>query len=225
MAQPFYNPFLGPPPTDPNDMAAMMRRSVQDSLLQPPEAQLKPAEHMFRGQGPLLSLSDQAALEKAPKLPGTTVTVEAYPVGPSFDPANHMYVQFDDGKDSYIYRGGPGADGRLSAGVVPAHLSRDYGKGQTPMYQTFLPNQSAEQAIAPAQAAADRINRSDNPYGVVTSNSNSVVGDYTAQQYGHRVGQGPSGVLGPGAWTPGYGYDVPDHSPIPDLTPVIASPF
>jgi hypothetical protein len=227
MAAPYsYNPFLGPPPPDPNDLAARFRRETPDMVRQPPATRLgPPPANPFHGQGPLMSLGDQAAVEKAPKLPGTTVTVEAYPVGPSFDPANHMYVQFDDGRERYIYRGGPNSDGSLGAGVVPAHLSRDYGKGQD-LYQTFLPNVSAVQAIRPAQADADRINGSDNPYAALTSNSNSIVGDYTARQYGHRVGNSVWDRIFSGkSWTPGASYDLPDHSPIPDLTPVIASPF
>jgi hypothetical protein len=155
-----------------------------------------------------MSLEDRAALASAPKRNGTTVTVESYPVGPPWDPAEHMYAEFDDGRDSYIYRGGPDPDLRLGASVVPAHLSRDFGRGRRVLYQSFLPDVSATQAIQPAQADAAQINRSEHPYLGVTSNSNSVIGDFTARQYGQRVGNGPLHAFR--GWTPGYAYDLPD---------------
>jgi hypothetical protein len=227
MSEPSWrNPFLGPPPADAGDLHGSMAQMLQQNWDRPIGLQIAPpAATPFHGQGPLLSLAEHAALEQAPKVPGTTVTVDAYPVQFGSDPFNHMYVHFDDGLHSYIYRGGPQQDGSLGAGVMPAPLSPDYGRGRTLMYETFLPGVSAERAVRPAQADAVRVNSEKNPYGVFTSNSNSVVGDFTARQYGHRVGQGPSGVVSPGAWTPGFHYDLPDHPPVTDLGQLMAPPY
>jgi hypothetical protein len=200
-----YNPFLEPPPA--NDLRSRMARIVEDAVSSPrATALVQPRVSASGRRGPLISLEDRISLANAPKLDGTRVSVKAYPVGPSFDPFQHMYAEFDDGRDSYIYRGGPDPDARVGAGVAPAHLSRDFAKGERVLYETFLPGVPAREAIKPAQADADRINRSGDPYLGVTSNSNSVIGGYTDRQFGHRVGD---------AWTPGYRYDLPDHPEIP----------
>jgi hypothetical protein len=169
-------------------------------------------------RGPFhLTLADQVAMAKAPRLPdpritappqpgGTTVRIESYPVGSAWDPAHHMFADYDDGRQHYIYRGGPGPDLAVHAQVTPADQSRDAGKGQRLLYERYLPGTSADQAVQAARRDADRINASQNPYLVGTSNSNSVIGGFTAKQFGHRVGD---------IRTPGYDYDIPDETIIP----------
>jgi hypothetical protein len=204
MAAPYsYNPFFGPPP-DPNDPRAMMNQVVQDSMMRPRAASaITPQRSMFNGQGPLMSLEGHAALAAAPKLAGgTRVTVEAYPIEESANLADHMFIQYDDGRDQYIYRGGDRPPW-LHAQVTPADQSPDYGRGKRTLYETFLPGVPAQQSIRPAQADAQRINDAGIPYGFVQENSNSLVGDFTERQYGRRVGDGhtwgyaPLPVFGP----------------------------
>lgn len=203
-----YNPFLGTA-ADPNDMAAAMSRQASDRMLHP-------------DYSAGLTVQDHVAIARAPKRRGTTVTVESYPLGFTGGAADHMYAQFDDGRDSYIYRGGPGPNGRLDAGVVPAPLSRDFGKGSRVQFQTFLPDVSAAQAVAPARADAARIAASADPYLGITSNSNSVIGDFTARTYGHRVGRDRR-YAGHG-WTPGYDDDLPTEPPTDPIPPGMYRP-
>ncbi|TAJ70697.1 MAG: hypothetical protein EPO51_16540 [Phenylobacterium sp.] len=171
---------------------------------------LPPPPVSGRTEGPVLSLKDYAALQRAPKrAPTTRVTVRSYDVPGSWlnkltgkqlsDEAkayspDHMYAEYDDGREQYIYRGGP-RGAFLSARVDPARESPDYGRGERVLYRTELPGQTARQAIQPAREAADHLNRSGQPYLVFGSNSNSVIGDLTADQLGHRVGD---------RQTPGY---------------------
>lgn len=176
--------------------------------------ELPPARGLQSG-GPALSLKDYAALHSAPKRPtGTQVTVRAYDVpGSWFAKAtgkqlpgwlkaispDHMYAEYDDGREQYIYRGGPRGP-LLSARVDPARKSPDYGRGERVLYRAELPGQTARQAVEPARRAARQINGAGQPYLVLGSNSNSVIGDLTADQLQHRVGD---------RQTPGYRPDAP----------------
>jgi len=140
--------------------------------------------------GPLLSLSEWAALATAPRRPpGTEVTVRAKPVYIAGWPtgADHMFETFDDGSGRYIYRGGPRGPS-LHAQVDPADLSPDFNAESRVLDRRFLPGVSAAEAIKPAQADAARLNRLDPLYGILGSNSNSVIGGFTKSQYGRRVG-------------------------------------
>lgn len=165
--------------------------------------------------GPVQSLKDYADLGRAPKKPTSTqVTVRSYDVPgrwysqltgrelpgwvKDISP-DHMYAEYDDGRERYIYRGGP-RGALLSARVDPARESPDDGRGERVLYRTELPGRTARQAIQPAREAAEHINRSGQPYLVFGSNSNSVIGDWTAEQLGHRVGD---------RQTPGYRPSAP----------------
>lgn len=107
---------------------------------------------------------------------------------------DHMYVEYDDGREQYIFRGGPSGP-FLGAEVTPARRSKDHGRGERVLHRADLPGQTAREAIRPAQAAARQVNGAGQPYLVFGSNSNSVVGDLTAEQLRHRVGD---------RQTPGY---------------------
>jgi hypothetical protein len=90
----------------------------------------------------------------------------------------------------------------LHAQVDPAAQSPDFHADSRMLFRRFLPATTAGEAIAPAQKQAAQINASGSLYGVATSNSNSVIGDFTNRQYGKRVGD----------WrTPGYntGFALP----------------
>ena len=159
------------------------------------------------GPGPLaspayLTRKERIGLERAPKVgPGTRVTVRSYdvpsswltPFGRELPPGargfspDHMFVEYDDGRERYIFRGGPKGP-MLHAQVTPAQQSQDDGRGERILFQTVLPNVDARQAIRPAQAAARRVNESGQPYLVFDSNSNTAVGDLTEAQFGRRVG-------------------------------------
>jgi hypothetical protein len=143
-------------------------------------------------QGILLSPQEQGALAAAPQRPpGTEITTRADNVHVLGIPtwADHMYDTFDDGHAQYIYRGGPNGL-LLHAQVDPANLSPDYGAGGRVVSRTFVPGKTAAEAVAPARAAAAQINSSGAPYQAVRSNSNSVIGDFHARQYGTPVGDG-----------------------------------
>lgn len=170
----------------------------------------------------VMSLKDYASLHVAPKVaPSTKVTVRSYDVPgswfakvtgrqlPGWAKAispDHMYVEYDDGQEQYIYRGGPRGP-LLSARVDPARASPDHGRGERVLHRTELPGQTARQAIRPAQQAARQINGAGQPYLVFGSNSNSVIGDLTADQLGRRIGD---------RQTPGYRPNMlPPYLPIP----------
>lgn len=141
--------------------------------------------------GQLLTPAEQIKMATAPRK-GTVATVRAYGAVVPIDPVQHMYETFDDGQRQYIFRGGPQAapEGgwRLHAEVTPAAESKDAGKGGRTLFTTFLPGQTADQAVQPMRVEAARVNASDQPYLGVTSNSNLVIGDGTEKQFGHRVG-------------------------------------
>lgn len=205
MAAPYsYNPFFGPPPPDPNDPRAVMNQVVQDSMARPRAA-------MFGGP-PLLSPEDLGVLENAPRiLPssprGTTVKIEAYPVPESFGHADHMYADYDDGQTHDIYRGGDRVPW-LHAQVDPSVQSPDFEKGERTLYQTFLPRVSADDAVQAARADAQQNNDAWRLYGYDRSNSNSLMGDFTQRQFGHRVGDKRT-----------WGYDTPLGQPAVDPIP------
>jgi len=159
-------------------------------------------------------------LGPAANSPRTRVTVSSFdvaskwlePFGYELQPwakklsPDHMFVEYDDGREQYIFRGGP-AGPFLSAKVTPARQSPDYGRGERVLYRGELPGQTAREAIRPAQAMARQVNGVGQPYLVLGSNSNSVVGDLTARQLGRRVGD---------RQTPGYRpSSLPPNLPIP----------
>jgi len=150
--------------------------------------------------GILLSPQEQAALAGAPRRPDTEITVRAKRVGIIGGSADHMFETFDDGLHRYIFRGGPSWP-FLHAQVDPMEESPDFHADSRVLYRTHLPGQTAEQAIAPAQRDAARINSYGSPYGGFTSNSNTVIGDFTERQYGRRIGDkrtvGYDGRFGP----------------------------
>lgn len=161
--------------------------------------------------GILLSPQEQAALERAPRRPpGTDVTVRADNVHlfgiPT--PADHMFATFDDGRNQYIYRGGPRGL-LLHAQVDPAEQSPDFGADSRVLSKRHLYGQTAAEAVAPARADAARINSSGAPYGLTGSNSNAVIGNFTNHQYGKRAGD-----------TRTWGYDSGLGPPIIPFSPV-----
>jgi hypothetical protein len=183
--------------------------------------------------GILLSPQEQAALAAAPRRPaGTEVTVQATPVHvlgvPT--PFRHMYVQYDDGPDQLIARGGPSLEGpaffggtidgsdRVSAGVGPASQSKDYGAGGRVLAQRFLPNETVQQAAFPARVHAGGVNHGGNFYGIWDSNSNSFAADVSEPIFGRRPGD---------VWTPGSRTRLRDDGAAPpplDLSPALGVP-
>lgn len=144
----------------------------------------------------LLTPQEQVRLARAPRRPGTEVRVKSYDIieantGLRLPVRNltpdHMYVEYDDGRDPYIYRGGPSPHG-LHAQVDPVADSPDHGRGDRILFETFLPGINARAAAKPAQAMRDRIERSGRPYLLFDSNSNDAVGDLTQAQFGWRAG-------------------------------------
>jgi hypothetical protein len=173
----YANPFLAPPVADFDQRPAIL------DLVQAP---------VFSGpsfdDGQLLTPAEQARLATAPKRPaGTEVTVRARPVGLSGGAADHMFAHYDDGQEQYIFRGGPTGP-FLHAQVDPAADSPDYAHDSRVLYQTYVPGVRARDAIRPAQARATQINGAHAPYLITNSNSNSVIGDFTQDQFGRRVG-------------------------------------
>jgi hypothetical protein len=134
-----------------------------------------------------VTLGDWAAMASAPQRVGTTYEVRAKPVGLVGGAADHMFETFDDGQHQYIFRGGPHWP-FLHAQVDPADQSPDYGADSRVVARGFLPGQTAEQAIAPAQRDAAEINGAHAIYGLPVSNSNTVIGDFTKHQYGQQAG-------------------------------------
>ena len=155
----------------------------------------------------------RAVLKAAPKAvaggaPRTRVTVKAYDIASQRYPwlkpfdrylPDHMYVEYEDGRETLIARGGPTATGpdfksralrgdlRTNAVVLPAQDSVDNGRGTRVLSQTFIPGRTAREAAKPAYEQAARINRAQNLYGGQV-NSNSYVGDVMEDTTGQRVG-------------------------------------
>lgn len=156
-----------------------------------------------------MSLADRAALAAAPKLTpalfascppslgfdnateqGTTVTVRKYPIGITGGRADHMYVQFDDGRRSMIARGGPNFAGvfpRVTAEVADSHDSRDYGRGGQTVFQGYLPKMNTTQAAQGAARHAAEVRRGGYGYNA-DSNSNSYAADVIEDLFGCRPG-------------------------------------
>jgi hypothetical protein len=177
------NPFVALPPSD-------FTRRIDPQGLFGSLGRNDPIDN-----GPLLTPAELAALHSAPRKPaGTYVTVRAGPVAMAGGAADHMHAEYDDGAEQYIFRGGPKWP-FLHAEVTPAIDSPDYAHGDRILYQTYLPGVSAREAIRPAQARAAQINGAHQPYLILDSNSNSVIGDFTSDQFGRRIGDGR---------TPGY---------------------
>ncbi|WP_340647529.1 hypothetical protein [Phenylobacterium sp.] len=168
----------------------------------------------------------KVAPKKAARPPGTTVTVRAndifqkkIPGMPSWLTAgpDHMFIEYDDGDRQIIARGGPSAEGlpfgrdflagklKVRSAVTPARESKDYGPSDRVVFQTFIPNRTAQEVSAPARAEVRRTNRADNLYGW-NSNSNSFVGDVMQATIGRRVGDkatpGYATPLGGGKFSP-----------------------
>jgi hypothetical protein len=182
----YSNPFLASPVADFDQRPAALD-AVQAPVSSSPTFD----------DGQLLTPAEQLRLASAPnRQTGTEVTVFARPVGISGGAADHMFTQFNDGQEQYIFRGGPNwAEGGphwsdVHAQVDPATKSPDYDYDSRVLYRTFEPGMSARDAIRPAQDTATRINDAHAPYEIVGSNSNSVVGDFTQGQFGTRVGDG-----------------------------------
>lgn len=140
-------------------------------------------------------LEERIMLALAPRKQGTSVTVRSYDLFRDGKRDNlkvapdHMFVEYDDGREQYIFRGGPSAHG-LHAEVTRASDSRDYQRGTRVLERRFIPGATAREAIRPAQATAARIERTRPPYLGVHSNSNTAVGDATELQFGRRAGDG-----------------------------------
>ncbi|CAN5808439.1 hypothetical protein BH11PSE1_BH11PSE1_25330 [soil metagenome] len=181
-----------------------------------------------------LILRNHASLADAPKgakaggPPGTTVTVKAndilqtkLPWLPSWATAgpDHMFIEYDDGDRQIIARGGPSAEGagfvrdglagnlRVRSAVTPARESKDYGRADRAVFQTFIPNKTAQEVSAPARAEVRRTNRTDNLYGW-NRNSNSFVGDVMQATVGKRIGDKA---------TPGYNNRLEGGKFSPDM--------
>jgi len=79
----------------------------------------------------------------------------------------------------------------------------------------FQPGMSATDAIKPAQADAARVNQLDPLYGVLASNSNSLIGGFTKSQYGRRIGDRS---------TLGYDTELLPMRNLPDVAPYVRYP-
>jgi hypothetical protein len=199
------------PPQRADGEGALMARMLDGRVAMPTANSI--------GTGPWLTLKDYVALAKAPRR-NTQVTVRSFDVPSGWSKAltgrplkpdvkahspDHMFVEYDDGQEQFIARGGPRGV-FLNAQINPARRSPDYGRGERVLFQTTLPGQSARRAIRPAQEAARQINGSGQPYLVFGSNSNSFVGDLTEAQFGRRIGD---------IQTPGYRpWPLPTSSPV-----------
>lgn len=164
-----------------------------------------PAQSAGGLQGPLMTLKDWAALQRAPKRrPGTRVTVRAYDVPGARGPLglvspDHMYVEYDDGRQQLIARGGPSGQGRDFLGrllrddlqvvgeVTPARENRDHGRGERVVFEGFLPGAAAQEAAEPARRQAEMLARSPRRYRS-GSNSNSYAADAVEPLFGVRPG-------------------------------------
>jgi hypothetical protein len=195
------------------------------------------------GDTPLLTLKELSALQRAPKRrSGTDVTVYAYDIRNakgglgSLTPErlrwrspDHMYVQYDDGREQLLARGGPAREGAdlvaaalandlaVTGGVTRAHSNRDYGKGERVMFRGFAPGMTAREAAMPAQRLAEELSRDPRSY-TARSNSHSFAADAVEPLFGVRPGDAET-----------WGYDRSlrtANRPHPiDLTPAITAPF
>jgi hypothetical protein len=183
-----------------------------------PDGSLAIGTAPFNPQSPLMTLQDWAAVASAPqRSAGTEVSVRASKVRPLLDIPDHMFVEYDDGQNPLIARGGPSKSGlglvtgsldgsnRVTARVDPSQLSPDYGTAYRTLAARFLPGVSAEEAAAPARQHAAGVNRGGNAYGW-NANSDSFAADVAEPLFGFRPHD---------AWTPGYQTHLRDTPPPP----------
>ena len=160
--------------------------------------------------GPLMSLRAYASLTAAPRkapIQGTMMRVRAYDIPWLIGSDEHMYTEYDDGAESYIFRGGPTVRG-LAARVDPAPASPDFGRGGRILYQQLMPGIPARDAKIPAERFRDRINRENLPYLGWVSNSNYAASRQVEDQTGYR----PGDDLTPG-WAPSLLPVAPSQPP------------
>ena len=171
-----------------------------------------------------LTPRERVALARAPtKRPGTRVTVRAYDIPWLPGKAEHMFVEYDDGRERLIARGGPSHLGdalsgnlRVVAGVTPARESRDDGQGGRVLHSGFLPDVAATDAAARARTHAAQLARDNRSYSA-RSNSNSFAADVAEDLFGVRPGD---------RLTPGYDRrlkDAPRVRPY-DISPAMRGP-
>ena len=166
--------------------------------------------------GPLMSVHEYAKLATAPRkaparspaqvgerpgVPGTLVTMRAKPIPAVRNQADHMWVEFDDGRQQLIARGGPDshnaemfASGMLNDLSVMGQVDRaenspDYRQGRRVMAERFLPNITADAAATDARRHAAGVNGRANRYGA-ERNSNGFAADVYERISGERVGDG-----------------------------------
>jgi len=155
---------------------------------------------------------DYVSLNRAPRLgagprpPGTKVTAYAYDLLRLPEPLarltpDHLYVEYDDGQEQLIARGGPSREGlglaaghlrgdlSVAAKVGSARESRDYRRGGRVMFRGFLPHMTAQQAAGPARRHAAGVNRGGNAY-LGDQNSNTFASDVVEDTFGVPIGDG-----------------------------------
>ena len=181
-----------------------------------------------------MTLEDRIRLSEAPKLkgaPGTVVTLRSYEIPGLPGGVEHAYVEFDDGRERRIARGGPNAQGpamigaamagqlNVTGGVTPAYLSRDEGKGRRVLFRGELPGVPASLATRGAERIGAQLERDPRRY-TLWSNSNSYANDVVEDLFGVR----PADDLNPGSAYPLNGARRP--SAPPDYSPALrASPW
>jgi len=175
MRQPGVSNPLGPPKEDP---LAFRPMSIKDHL------DLARAPKKRRGETDVVLWSYDILSEK---LKGATgVGLPGFVT--AFTP-DHMYVEYDDGADRLIARGGPSAGGfgfargaldgslRVKAAVVPADRSIDNRKGMV-VASGYLPGVTAQGASIRGQLVANDLARTPRRYGP-GSNSNTYAAEVT----------------------------------------------
>lgn len=171
-----------------------------------------PASGKGEWRGPALSLRDMADLQAAPRRApeprrepdGTTVRVRSYEVARLPVGREHMYVEYDDGRDHLVARGGPAQQGlgvilggeRIRAGVSPASEALDDDRGGRVLMTRFIPGKTAQELARPAVELGRDLQERPRRYRPLTRNSNSYAADVAEPLFGRR----------PGDWqTPGAG--------------------
>ena len=152
--------------------------------------------------------------ETNPRPGGTRVQLRGYDILedrfgvklPSFVEAitpDHTYVQYEDGGEPIVAKGGPtqpipsragfdeGLRGQLkvTSEIRPASWSDDYRRGTKLVAETFVPGRTAKEVVRPAQAYSAGVNRGGNLYGAGT-NSNSFAADSYERSTGRRPSAG-----------------------------------
>lgn len=180
----------------PIDLGTVIKRKGAPPAPTGPGASLKP-----KGRPPLP--------ETAPPKGGTRVQMRAFDVAETKLGVDlpdwlekrlpdHAYVQYDDGRDRIIARGGPSegkgfiADGlggrlRVVSEVQLAERSVDNGLGTKLIDETFIPDKTAQEAARAARTYSAGVNRGQNLYGAKV-NSNSFAGGAHEQSAGRRAG-------------------------------------